>query len=214
MIAIITGDIINSRKIVNQEIWINPLKKILSEYGSTPKDWEIFRGDYFQIEIKNPQETLKVALRIKACIKSIDNSEGKKRTSPLDIRMAIGLGIKEYDADKISESNGTAFINSGEKFEKLKKEKTTMAIQSPFPKLDKEINLYLKLALIQMDNWSINSGELMGIVLENPLKNQSEIAEMIGIEQNSTSDRYKRANAEEIMELEKMYRLKIKEVTI
>ena len=51
MIAIITADIINSRKIVNQEIWIAPLKKLLANYGSTPQKWEIYRGDYFQIEI-------------------------------------------------------------------------------------------------------------------------------------------------------------------
>ena len=66
MIAIITADIINSRKIVNQEIWIAPLKKLLANYGSTPQKWEIYRGDYFQIEIEEPTEALYLALKIKA----------------------------------------------------------------------------------------------------------------------------------------------------
>ena len=123
MIAIITADIINSRTVVNQEIWIAPLKELLAKYGSTPQKWEIYRGDYFQIEIDEPQEALLLALKIKALIKSIPvDKEGKKANS-IDVRMAIGLGTKEYTADRISESNGTAFINSGEKFEKLKKEK-------------------------------------------------------------------------------------------
>jgi len=80
MIAIITADIINSRKLVNQEIWIAPLKKLLASYGATPKKWEIFRGDYFQIEIEDPNEALLASLKIKALIKSISVSEGQKKS--------------------------------------------------------------------------------------------------------------------------------------
>lgn len=66
MTAIITADIINSRKLVNQEIWITPLKKLLASYGATPKNWEIFRGDYFQIEIEDSNEALLVSLKNKS----------------------------------------------------------------------------------------------------------------------------------------------------
>ena len=214
MIAIITADIINSRKLVNQDIWINPLKKILMEHGNTPKDWVIFRGDYFQLEIKNPEQALQVALRIKALVKSIETEGNKKRIAAIDVRIAIGLGEKTYESNSIAESNGSAYINSGEKFEKLKKEKTTIAIQSPFQKFDAEMNLYLKLAIIQMDAWTINSGELFSTIFENPNKNQTEIGEILGIEQNSVSGRFKRANVDEIIELEKMYRTKLKDLAI
>jgi hypothetical protein len=210
MIAIITADIINSRKLVNQEIWITPLKKLLASYGSTPQKWEIFRGDYFQIEIEDPSEALLVSLKIKALIKSIIISEGQKKSTSIDVRMAIGLGTKEYAADRISESNGTAFINSGEKFEKLKKEKTTLAIQSSFPNFDYEMNLYLKLASIQIDAWTANSAALFNTIFEDPEKKQTEIGAILGIEQNSVSGRFKRAHVDEILELDKMYRFKLK----
>lgn len=213
MIAIITADIINSRKLVNQEIWITPLKKMLASYGSTPEKWEIYRGDYFQIEIEDPKEALLLSLKIKALIKSIFVTEGKKKLSPIDVRMAIGLGTKEYVANRISESNGTAFINSGEKFEKLKKEKTTLAIQSSFPDFDYEMNLYLKLAVIQMDAWTVNSAVLFNTILEDPEKKQTEIGAILGIGQNSVSGRFKRAYVDEILELEKMYRFKLKVLT-
>jgi len=39
------------------------------------------------------------------------------------VRMAIGIGGKSYSGDRITESNGEAFINAGEKFEELEKEK-------------------------------------------------------------------------------------------
>ena len=210
MIAIITADIINSRKLVNQEIWITPLKKLLANYGATPKKWEIYRGDYFQIEIEDPNEALLLALKIKALIKSINVNE--KKANPIDVRMAIGLGTKEYTAERISESNGSAFINSGEKFEKLKKEKTTLAIQSSFPNFDYEMNLYLKLAVIQMDAWTINSATLFTTLFEDPEKKQTEIGAILGIEQNSVSGRFKRAHVDEILELDKMYRFKLKQI--
>jgi hypothetical protein len=212
MIAIITADIINSRKLVNQEIWIAPLKKLLDSYGSTPQKWEIFRGDYFQIEIENPNEALLASLKIKALIKSIVSVEEQKKTTPIDVRMAIGLGTKEYVADRISESNGSAFINSGEKFEKLKKEKTTLAIQSSFSNFDYEMNLYLKLATIQMDAWTANSAALFTTLFEDPEKKQAEIGAVLGIGQNSVSGRFKRAHVDEILELDKMYRYKLKEL--
>ena len=212
MIAIITADIINSRKLVNQEIWIAPLKKLLTSYGATPEKWEIFRGDYFQIEIEDPSEALLVSLKIKALIKSIIASEEQKKTAPIDVRMAIGLGTKEYAAERISESNGTAFINSGEKFEKLKKEKTTLAIQSSYPNFDYEMNLYLKLAVIQMDAWTANSAALFTTLFEDPEKKQAEIGAILGIGQNSVSGRFKRAHVDEILELDKMYRHKLKEL--
>lgn len=210
MTAIITADIINSRKLVNQEIWIAPLKTLLKSYGSTPEKWEIFRGDYFQIEIEDAEEALLLALKIKALIKSISVTERQKKVSPIDVRMAIGLGTKEYAANRISESNGTAFIHSGEKFEKLKKEKTTLAVQSSFPNFDYEMNLYLKLAVIQMDAWTVNSAVLFTTLFEDPEKNQTEIGAILGIGQNSVSGRFKRAHVDEILELDKMYRYKLK----
>jgi hypothetical protein len=212
MIAIITADIINSRTLVNQEIWITPLKTLLKTYGSTPEKWEIFRGDYFQIEIGDAEEALLLALKIKALIKSISVTEGQKKVSPIDVRMAIGLGTKEYSAERISESNGTAFIHSGEKFEKLKKEKTTLAVQSSFPNFDYEMNLYLKLAVIQMDAWTVNSAVLFTTLFQDPEKKQTEIGVILGIGQNSVSGRFKRAHVDEILELDKMYRHKLKEL--
>ena len=49
-VAIITGDIIDSRK-VKPETWLPALKMALSTYGKEPKHWEIYRGDSFQLEI-------------------------------------------------------------------------------------------------------------------------------------------------------------------
>ncbi len=41
MIALITGDIIDSRSVENPDIWLKPLKKLFQGIGKTPVKWEI-----------------------------------------------------------------------------------------------------------------------------------------------------------------------------
>ena len=203
MVAIIKGDIIASRTINNQEKWLLPLKTLLTKWGKTPQDWEIVWGDFFQVEISSPEEALLRALEIKAVL---------KKTGSIDARMSIGIGEKTYIGSRISESNGPAFVNAGEEFEKLKKEKITLALKSPWLELDQEINLYLKLAGTIMDNWSASSAELMDIVLKKREATQKEIGEVLGIKQNSVSGRWSRAKVDEIMEVEQAYRRKVKQL--
>lgn len=120
MIAIIKGDIIGSRKLEDPQKWLYPFKELLSEWGDSPLHWEIVWGDSFQLELDDPEKTLWKALRIKALIKKIIPKKGNQNTSPIDVRMAIGIGEKNYAGDRVSESNGPAFIYAGEKFEFLR----------------------------------------------------------------------------------------------
>ena len=124
--------------------------------------------------------------------------------------MAVGIGTKSYTGERISESNGSAFIYAGEKFDMLKKENVTMGIKSEWQDFDNEINLYLKLAGTFMDSWSVSSAELIEVALKNPTITQGEIGAMLGIKQSAVSGRWNRANVDELLAIEKMYREKIK----
>ncbi len=199
MISIITGDIINSRKSATT-IWVDGLKKILSTKGKNPNEWEIYRGDEFQLEVQNPEESLLIALQIKAYLKTLK----------LDARMSIGFGEKSYVSKKISESNGSAFIRSGELFETLKKQKTTLAINTENVVFDKEINLMLRLGLTFMNNWLVQSAEFILITLNNQSLSQEEIGLKLGINQAAVSRRRKRSQFDLMMQLETHFRQKIK----
>ena len=197
MTSIITGDIINSRRVTDQQAWLTPLKKVLSFYGKSPKTWEIFRGDSFQLEVDSPSQSFLVALKIKAAIRSVKG---------LDVRMAIGIGKKTYVAARISESNGEAFVNSGEQFEELKKIKQRLAIKTPWPGTDRKLNLMISLASIAMDNWSPGSAQLIDLSLRYRDLSQKELGKKIKRTQSSVSERQTRAHFEEILELEKYFR--------
>lgn len=202
MICIITGDIINSRKL-STTTWMEGLKRILDAHGSNPKQWEIYRGDEFQLEVP-PENALFIAIKIKAFLKTVK----------LDVRVSIGIGDKTYDAHKISESNGSAFVRSGELFEQLKKQKNTLAINTAQANFDKEINLMLRLAQTFMNNWLVQSAEFILTEMENPSLSQEEIGVKLNINQAAVSRRRKRSQFELVLELENYYRQKIKTLSI
>lgn len=196
MISIITGDIINSRN-VTPHLWISKLKSVLSNYGLEPAQWEIYRGDSFQLEL-HPAEALLACLLIKATIKTI---------SDLDVRLAIGIGEKTYTSDKITASNGSAFINSGECFESLKK--SILAIKSSNTEFDVQMNLLLDLAQLTMNNWTRKSSEIVKIAIENPNITQKELAKLVNKTQSTISESLKIAGFEEILKMENYYRNQI-----
>lgn len=207
MIAVIKGDIINSRTIENPDEWLIPLKRLFNEWGKCPSQWELAWGDAFQLEISDVVTVLYKTMQIKSLIRSISPTTGN--ISNIGVRMAIGIGRKEHSGTRVSESNGEAFHYSGEVFRLLKREKRTLILKTPWEDFDEDINLYLKLACTFIDNWSVSSANLVSEVLKNPDATQEEIGEILGIKQNSVSGRWTRANMDELLAVEKIFRKKI-----
>ncbi|OOV20635.1 SatD family protein [Flavobacterium sp. LM4] len=203
MTSIITGDIIGSRQQKSRH-WVEDLKKILIQFGETPSQWEVYRGDEFQIEVKNPEDALLTAILLKAHLRAIKS----------DARMSIGFGDKTHNAEKISESNGGAFIHSGELFETLKKQKVTLAIRTGNVDIDEKLNLMIQLALTFMDNWLVQSAKFVAAAIENPTLSQEELGQKLNINQAAVSRRQKRAQFDLVMNLDRYFRTQIKQLTI
>lgn len=197
--SVITGDIIESRG-TNSALWMPRLKKALSVEGKNPGSWQVYRGDSFQVEVKDPAMALLTAIRIKAAIKSVKN---------LDVRMAIGIGAKTYTSAQVAESSGEAFVHSGEMFESLKKRRQTLAIKSKWQSFDRDMNVCFRLASIPMDEWTPVSAELVQLLLKERTITQEAVARKLGVTQPSVSARQNRAHFEEIMDLEELYREKM-----
>ncbi|MFI2742841.1 SatD family protein [Zhouia sp. PK063] len=193
MISVITGDIINSRN-VSPDDFLIPLRSVLQQYGTQPENWDIFRGDSFQLAIRTPETSFQTLLHLKAAIKSHNQ---------LNVRLALGLGTVSYTSNAISEANGNAFINSGDAFERLKEEKTTILCTSDNKEQDTILNASLKLVDIITENWTQNTAELVKYIIEYPEKNQQEIGNLIGIKQNTVSERQKRSQIDALFSFDK-----------
>lgn len=199
MTGIITGDIVNSSALAAQ-VWLPKLKRTLQRYGKEPSEWEIYRGDSFQLEVK-PENALMAALHLKAAIKQF---------AELDVRAAIGIGEKTFKSKKITESNGSAFVHSGKCFEQLKKQ--MLAIKSPWEEFDSTMNTMLKLALLKINTWSAVNAFIVKTAFENPGASQIQLAEFIHMDQSNISRGLNRAGYDELLELISHYQKKITEL--
>ncbi|HKK38745.1 MAG TPA: SatD family protein [Cryomorphaceae bacterium] len=199
MIAVITGDIINSTE-DESTTWLNLLKKVLLRYGKSPGDWEIFRGDSFQLAI-DPEKALLTAFHIKSAIKQTGNR---------DVRMGIGIGQATHQAERISESNGPAYVNSGECFESLKKQ--TIALRSGLENFDEPLNLMLQLSLLTADSWSPTVSTVFSATFENPGKSQKELAQLLDKSQSSVSEAMSRGGYNELMKVNAFYTKSLKKI--
>ena len=199
MTAVITGDIIHSKR-HQPEQWLDILKDFFRRSDDLVYDWEIYRGDEFQVEVHRVDDAFLLALQIKAVIKTLPT---------LDVRISIGLGNKTYEGKGVSESNGSAYTNSGEQLEGMKKQKINLLLKSDNEILNKEINMMLKLGSVIWDNWSQVSAELAVLLLKNPNQLQESIAQQLGIRQAAVSQRFKRSEMALVLELEKYIRERI-----
>ncbi len=201
MIAVITGDIVNSEQYPSS-IWMPLLKKVLKKYGKHPEIWDIYRGDEFQVKT-SPLAALEATIKIKAVIKTVKN---------LDVRLAIGIGDETYSGGRITEANGSAYKRSGRMFETLKEEKRTLALASGNDSQDQTLNFMIKLALDFMDDWSTVSANTVAWILQHPESSQEAMARHFNIQQSAVSQRQKRARMHLLQELLTFYQQTIKQI--
>jgi len=198
MVAVITGDIIHSRK-VSADLWLPKLKAYFAATLADDHKWEIYRGDSFQIEVEL-ERALEVALCIKALIKSIHH---------IDVRMALGIGTTDRNGHKVTESYGSAHIYSGERFEKIKND--TLVLQSPFQTFDDYFNPILKLLSFISSHWKPITAETIFFCLTHRYLLQKEVAEQLSKDKTTVNKALKRGGYAEVIEIIDLYHNKIQQ---
>jgi hypothetical protein len=219
IIAVITGDLVKSRKIINEDIapviaslketfdTIN--KKLLEGNGS----FEIYRGDSFQAYIQKPELALLIAIIIRARLRTYEPSLSTKKaqTKPIlhsytDARIAIGVGTVGYKAERVSESQGEAFIKSGHAFDVMARNNDYLSIQTPWESMNDEFEVACKLSDAIIKNWTASTAEAVYFHLLFG-KNQSELAAQLQISQPGVHKRLTRyGNISSIQAFIKRYR--------
>lgn len=121
--AVLTGDMVDSVKMrasgapstgVLLRRAAAVAREVLPEAGISELD--VFRGDSWQLLVRDPAEALAVAIVLRAALRS----EGPRRQPFWDTRVAIGIGPAEgLVEERLSESEGGAFQNSGQALDRL-----------------------------------------------------------------------------------------------
>ncbi len=192
MIAVLTGDIVNSRKVA-PAIWTERLRKVLSNFGREEKDWEVYRGDSFQVKCEAEKGFI-AAMTVKSVIRQV------KR---LDVRIGMGIGDSGPATDGISHSFGEAFQYSGKCFDSLGKRK--LGIITGYGEVDRNLNLVLDLISLSIDQWSVREAQMVHQALEKPNIKQEDLAAVLNTSQANVSSTLKRAAFDEVMRVNSYY---------
>lgn len=120
--AIITADIVNSTMLIGntEKKLTEQLSKVLSSYK-----YEFYRGDSFQVYIKDPKIALTVLLRLRLTARKFSHLN--------DIRAGIGIGKVDLPVRKLSTVTNEAFILSGRAFDNLSKTENRLIIECVNP---------------------------------------------------------------------------------
>lgn len=197
-VAILTGDIVSSRRVPDKKKWLKRLTEIVEKKSGLSKapKWDVFRGDGFQLELSTPSDALRMALLIRSGLKSLPElySQG------IDARIGIGIGRKEYAGKSISDSDGEAYQWSGSVLDSLKSEQSRLQMKSPWTELDLPMNVALQLGSVIIDEWTSPEAEIMWLWLTEG-KTQVEMARKLKITQPAVHKRAAGAHLNEISKL-------------
>lgn len=195
--AIITGDIVDSTKMIAEErnsmlCMLQTLPELLS--ALTKIELEIFRGDSFQVRVENPVNSLKVALAIRAHIRSFKFAEYNRQW---DARLAIGIGTMEYENVTLATSDGEAYRASGRALDVIGKSR--LKIGTPWEEVNKELHVSTAFADDIVSGWTQSQSRIMFQSLTTD-RSHAEIGHLLGITRQ-TVDKALKVGKEDLMNL-------------
>lgn len=195
--AIITGDIVDSTKMVAEERdsmlhMLQSLPEILSTL--TKIDLEIFRGDSFQIRVRDSVDSLTAALAIRAHIRSYKFSEHNRQW---DARLSIGIGKVEYENGTLATSDGEAYRLSGRGLDTIGKNR--LIVETPWHEVNKELRVSTAFADDIVSRWTQSQSRVMFQSMTTDISH-AEIGCLLGITRQMV-DKALKAGKEELMNL-------------
>lgn len=129
--AVLSGDIVGSRRFsgvgpVIRDAIKGAYLSAEETFGGALLGVDVFRGDSWQLLIDSPALALRSGLLMRALMKA------NEQLPKIDSRLAIGVGTVEFvDRANLSESQGEAFVLSGEALDGLRDMKVRMAVRFP-----------------------------------------------------------------------------------
>lgn len=190
--AVLTGDIVRSREISPRSRLIT----VLTEALETAKEqhhaeYDLYRGDSFQVVIPSAPAAALVAIIIRSKLRSHSTEASKI----WDARIAIGIGEITYRGDNISQSDGPAFLLSGQGMDEMGKKNNRLIIKAPWEQASRMLSLVTRFADDIVSNWSQYSAEtaFLNLVYD---ESQSVLAERLGKSQSTINERMATAKLE------------------
>lgn len=184
-IAVLTGDVIDSRKVDDRPRLYRLLDDHLAELASRHGGHgERFRGDGFQLALPRAAPAMEAAVAMRAAL--IEHSEPDQRW---DARIAVAVGPAERG---IAEADGATFVASGRALDALADSTAHLSLIRLEESEDPGLALLVRFLDDLLDGWSPYSAEVVGLSLRHDASQQA-LAERLGIRQPSVHKRLRAA---------------------
>ncbi len=191
--AVLTGDIVNSTKLgaAAEKKLVKTLQQLLADY-----QFEFYRGDSFQVYLKEANKALQTALLCRSAAISITQGE---QTIASDVRISIGIGQVNTRVLSLGSANGEAFILSGRAFDEIAGTDTRLIISTTNPLANEGLQV---IADYINAIFKVMTGKQAAVILEL-LKGltQQEVADKL---KKSKSTIHQHVNAGRWPEIEKL----------
>lgn len=189
-IAVITGDIIDSRRLTDSRRLHGLLESTLTGLAERyAGGYQRYRGDGFQLALDRAEAALDAAVAIRAAL--IAHSEPGHRW---DARLAVAIGQDTWHpGDALASADGPAFIASGRALDALSEGDAHLTLShNEAPDAPCQALLLRHLDAL-IDGWSPRAAEVVVLRLEGDLTQQA-LAERLGIRQPSVHKRLRAAH--------------------
>lgn len=184
-IAVLTGDVIDSRKVEDRARLYRLLDDRLAELASRHGGHgERYRGDGFQLALPHAAPAMEVAVALRAAL--IEHSDPDQRW---DARIAVAAGPAEPG---IAAADGATFVASGRALDALAGTTAHLSLTRLAQPEDPGLTLLVRFVDDLLDGWSPYSAEVVGLSLHHEVSQQT-LAERLGIRQPSVHKRLRAA---------------------
>lgn len=181
--AVLTGDLIHSRSVGDTQAYLAGLKKVLAGLKHIYSfRAETYRGDGFQVVLKDAGQALHCALAIRAGL--IAASPDQERW---DARVAVGIGGAESRGNY-----GEAFILSGQGLDSMKK--ATLAVFCSDARFAERAELSTEFVAAIIDKWTLVEARTYCLHLMQG-SDQESIAQALGKSRVTVNKTLSRAQA-------------------
>lgn len=183
-VAVITGDLIGSSKAAPEAL--DRVFPVLSAAAARIEPWHgaplrltRFRGDGWQCLLARPVLALRSCLYLLAALRAAE--------SPLETRLALGFGqVTRAGGESLADADGPAFHRSGRALDAMPRGRRFILAEEGAPE-----GLAAVVALSDWISrrWTLAQAEALCAMLVPETPTQREVAESLGLTQQSVSER-------------------------
>lgn len=178
--GVITGDITNSQSYSDDEFSdiLATLRASLTNYANLyGGDFDIYRGDAFQLVIKQTQHCMRTAVGVRLALKAHELS--------VDVRMSIAVGEVQFRPSEVKTGTGEAFVLSGRGLDNIKPHH--LAFYSGNHQLDNKTQLLTRFADAHISGLTQTQAQTLHAYLEASDKSHESIAAILDKNRSNVS---------------------------